>query len=295
MPQVGLSDLHYALLISDTDVGATYAAPVAIPGAITADINPNPSSGTLFADNAPAESATTIGEIELTLNPKELTIEQQAELLGHAVVGGVMKRATTDEAPEVAIGFKALKSNGSYKYVWLLKGRFQVPELKNKTKEATVDFQTPVIVGKFLARNYDKAWIKETDEDHPDYVPATGTNWFTQVEAADDTTAPTVTLTSPLDAAIDVAIDTNIEWTMSEDLTASTVSTRSVLLIKASDGSVIAGAVSYSAATDKITFNPDANLANSTAYIAILTTAITDLAGNHLAAPNVINFTTIAP
>lgn len=107
-----------------------------------------------------------------------------------------------------------------------------------------------------------------------------------------DSTAPTVASTSPADADTGVAVGANVEWTFSEALRESTVNTDNFLLVKASDGSIIAGAVSYNSGTYVVTFNPTGNLGAATAYIAIATTSVRDAAGNALAAPSVINFTT---
>ncbi|MHB0874569.1 MAG: Ig-like domain-containing domain [Anaerolineae bacterium] len=127
-----------------------------------------------------------------------------------------------------------------------------------------------------------------------DLTQTDGQELLTITDAAEDTTAPTVSSTSPVDTGTDVLVTANVEWTMSEDLDESTVNTDNVYVIKATDGTVVAGAVSFSAATDKVTFNPTASLGASTAYIAVLTTAVKDLAGNKLAAASVVNFTTAA-
>lgn len=113
-------------------------------------------------------------------------------------------------------------------------------------------------------------------------------------DAAADDTAPTVTVTSPLDAAENVVVTANISWTFSEALQPGTVNADNVYLIKASDGTVIAGALSYSVSEFKVTLDPTASLSAGTAYIAVAGTGIKDLAGNKLAAASVINFTTAA-
>ena len=49
MATIGLRDVHYAVLKTDTKEGATYEAPVLLTGAIAANVNPNTNSATLFA------------------------------------------------------------------------------------------------------------------------------------------------------------------------------------------------------------------------------------------------------
>jgi len=116
------------------------------------------------------------------------------------------------------------------------------------------------------------------------------------VAGAVDAVAPTVTCV-PIDTATGVAVDANIVWTVSKSVQPTTVNTSTVMVVKASDGTNVAGAVTLSnaGAATTITFNPTSDLtASTTAYIAILTTGVKSLAGVPLAAPSVINFQTIA-
>lgn len=175
---VGLSYLHYALLTSDGSGGAVYETPVRIAGSITANINPNSVIATLFADDAPQEVAAQLGNIELEMGTSDIPIELAAVLLGHAFASGIMLSKSTDTPPWLAIGFKALKSNGNYRYVWLVKGKFREQETPHATKTDTVNFQTSTIVGQFTARDFDDTWKKTADEDATGFEAATGTGWF---------------------------------------------------------------------------------------------------------------------
>lgn len=176
---VGLTDLYYATLTSDGSGGAVYATPVQIAGAITANINPNSDIATLFADDGPMVTSSQLGNIELSLNVADIDLDTQAVLFGHTISTGVLERKSTDTPPWLAIGFKSLKSNGSYRYVWLNKGKFMIPELNHQTKEDTVNFQTTETTGHFVKREYDDMWMRHADEDADGYEATTGTNWFT--------------------------------------------------------------------------------------------------------------------
>ena len=109
------------------------------------------------------------------------------------------------------------------------------------------------------------------------------------VSAGAETTSPTVVSTSPEDNASDVAITTVVSATFSEAMDEATITAGSFTL---SDGGPVAGTVSYDAGTLTATFTPDADLAHSTVYTATITTAVTDAAGNALAADYVWGFTT---
>lgn len=176
---IGLSNLVYAKLLTDPISGkATYEASKVVKGAISANINPNASNETLFADDGPYETATTIGGVSLELNVADLPLEVQAELFGHTMEGGVLIRKAGDVPPWVAVGFKTLKSNGKYRYTWLAKGKFGLPEQSNETKGDKVNFNTPKATGTFVKRECDDEWERHLDEDSEGYTPTQAANWF---------------------------------------------------------------------------------------------------------------------
>lgn len=177
---IGLRNLVYAKLINDPDTGtATYDEVERISGAISATVNPNSSSETLFADDGPYETASTIGQITLELNVADLPLEVQAELFGHTLTDkGVLIRKSADIPPWVAVGFKSLKSNGNYRYTWLAKGKFGLPEQTNETKGDSVAFNTPTASGSFVKRNSDDEWERHIDEDSEAFEQVTADNWF---------------------------------------------------------------------------------------------------------------------
>lgn len=182
MPLVGLSSLYYAKLTQDTSAGVTYDTPAPIAGAITAKVSPKVTSDVLYADDGAAETASALGEIEVELQVKDLPLDIHAALLGHTLgEDGVLYQKNSDTPPYVAIGFKSLKSNGNYRYVWLLKGRFQPVEENYQTKEDKTTFQTPTIKGTFVMREKDGYWKITGDEDATGWAAATGSGWFSSV------------------------------------------------------------------------------------------------------------------
>lgn len=290
---IGLRNVVYAKLVDDPETGlATYEAPKSIPGAISANINPNASNDTLFADDGPYETATTIGQISLELNVADLTLDQQADLLGHTLSGGVLVRKGADTPPWIAVGFKSLKSNGSYRYTWLAKGKFNLSEQNNQTRGDSINFNTPTISGSFVKRECDDEWERHIDEDQVDFMPIMATNWFNDPYGGSaDTTAPTVTVV-PANNATAVAVGSTVVWTFSEALSLSTVNSANFMVVNDATGANVAGALTINAARTVVTFTPTANLAAATAFRAVATTGVKDLAGNALAAPSVTKFTT---
>lgn len=196
--RIGCDNLVYALMTTE-DTATTapvYDAVKPAPGVISVNINPNASQETLFADDGPMETATTLGKIDVEINKAQLTTENKADLLGHLVDGnGGIVYGDSDVPPWVAIGFRTLKSNGKYRYVWLYKGKFTDPEDNNETKGDSINFQTDTIKGQFVKLNNPlningkkvRPWKYEIDAEDEAADADTISAWF------DDVATPEVT------------------------------------------------------------------------------------------------------
>lgn len=191
--RIGVDKFTYAVMKTEetATTDPVYDAPVSAPGLMSININPNPSVETLFADNGPMETASTLGKIEVEIQKNALTTEDKATLLGHQIMeDGTMVYGDSDIPPYVAIGFRTLKSNGKYRYVWLLKGLFSDPEDANETKGDSISFQSDTINGQFVRLNKEyipvaggkatRPWKTEIDEEYADANSATITSWFTK-------------------------------------------------------------------------------------------------------------------
>jgi methionine-rich copper-binding protein CopC len=110
------------------------------------------------------------------------------------------------------------------------------------------------------------------------------TVWSFTTGSSADTTPPTVVSTEPASSQADVELDATISVVFSEPLDAATVDASS-FTISPGSGTV---AVSGSSAT----LTPDGSLTPGTVYTVTLSTTITDLAGNQMAAEYVWTFTT---
>jgi phi13 family phage major tail protein len=289
--QIGLRDLYYAILTKDDSTGVAYQTPVKIAGAINAKISPKVDTQTLYADDGPSETVTSLGEIEVEFEVKDIPLPVQAALLGHSVSNGILIKNADDVAPYVALGFRSKKSNGKYRYVWLYKGRFETPEQEYKTMEDKPNFQSAKLKGTFVKRDYDGLWQVIGDEDEAGFTQAN--TWFDAVvNVSADTTPPILTSTTPADNATAVPVSTTIQWVFSEAIAPDCVNLANFMVIEDSDGSVVLGTLSQSADKTTITFTPSANLSAATDYKIIATTGVRDLTGNYMAQAQVRKFTT---
>ena len=112
--------------------------------------------------------------------------------------------------------------------------------------------------------------------------------WTFTTGAAPDTTAPTVTLTAPLNEATGIVLTSKVAITFSEAMDPNTISALTFTLSQGAN--VVLGAVTYTGVI--ATFTPTASLLPNKPYTATVTTGAKDMSGNALAANKVITFTT---
>lgn len=175
---VGLKDLYYAICTEGVD-GETYAAPKKLAEAINADLSVSVAVAELYADDVLSESVKEFTKGTLKLGIKDLTPETLAEILGQHVDGNdVVWAGGNDEAPYLAIGFRAAKTGGKHKYVWLLKCKFEVPGEKYETKGESIKFNTPEVTATFYKRKKDSKWKADFVGEETDTA---ATTWFTTV------------------------------------------------------------------------------------------------------------------
>ena len=115
--------------------------------------------------------------------------------------------------------------------------------------------------------------------------------WSFTTAAAPDATPPTVTGVVPTEGTGNVAHDAVVQATFSEPVLLATVDETTFRL--AGPGGNVVATVSLSGQTATLT--PSAPLQANASYTARVTTAVEDLAGNHLAADFVWTFTTAPP
>lgn len=114
--------------------------------------------------------------------------------------------------------------------------------------------------------------------------------WTFTTGAVSDNTVPTITLTDPLNSATGVSLDHLMVVTFSKAMDPTTI-TNSTYTLKQGT-SFVAGAVTYTSAGTKATFNPTSNLLASTVYTATVTTGVKDMSGHALASSFIYSFTT---
>lgn len=178
MATIGLRDLYRAPITVDAQGAETYGAPVRMAKAISAEMSVEVAEAILYADDGADEVVKEFVSGELTLNVNDLMPADLAAILGQTQDDdNVVYAGEADDPPYMAIGFRAKKANGMYKYIWLYKVKFAIPSESYTTKGEGIEFATPEITGQFIKRP-DGNWKAE----HVALpTEAAAASWFTAV------------------------------------------------------------------------------------------------------------------
>lgn len=188
MATIGLDQLYYAPITEAADTGAeTYGTPVRLAKAISAELSIELAEATLYADDAAAEIVKEFTSGTMTLNVDDIGKTVAAVLTGAAVdSNGVLVSSGEDSGSPVAIGFRAMKANGKYRYFWFYRVKFGAPSTNLATKADSITFSTPTIEGTMTLRNKPgnnghHPWKADVNEDDDGVQASIITSWYTAV------------------------------------------------------------------------------------------------------------------
>lgn len=188
MATIGLDKLYYASITEAPTTGyEAYGTPVLLAKAISAELSIELVEATLWADDGAAEILKEFKNGKLTLGVDDIGKAVAAKLTGATTdEHGVLISASEDSGDSVAIGFRAKKANGKYRYFWLYRVKFGVPSTNLTTKGDNITFSTPTIEGTVSRRNKPDdndahPWKAEVNEDDMDVASSIITGWYTQV------------------------------------------------------------------------------------------------------------------
>ena len=187
MATIGLDRLYYAKITEDESGEETYAAPVPLAKAISADMSVELAEAILYADDGAAEIVKEFKNGTLSLGIDDIGVSAASDLTGATIDDNhVLISTSEDGGMPVAVGFRAKKANGKYRYYWLYKVKFGIPATNLATKGDSITFSTPTIEGTIMRRNKLDAkgrhpWKAEVTEGDADVAADTITNWYKTV------------------------------------------------------------------------------------------------------------------
>ena len=187
MATIGLDKLYYAKITEDEVGNETYEVPKTLAKAVSAELSVELAEATLYADDSAAEIVKEFKSGTLTLGVDDIGIEIASDLTGAQIDrNNVLISAGQDAGSPVAIGFRAKKTNGKYKYYWLYRVKFGIPAASLATKGDSISFSTPSIEGTVLCRNKVDAsgkhpWKAEVTEGDTGVTESVINDWYKNV------------------------------------------------------------------------------------------------------------------
>ena len=193
MATIGLDKLYYATIIDDENGEEIYGTPTQLAKAISAELSVELAEATLYADDGAAEIVKEFKNGTISLGVDDIGSATAAALTGVTVdTNNVVVSTSEDGGDPVAVGFRAKKSNGKYKYYWLYRVKFGIPSTNLATKGDSITFSTPTIEGTVLRRNKPDTsgkhpWKAEVTEGDKDVPASVISGWYTEVYEPDYT------------------------------------------------------------------------------------------------------------
>src|SRR5574344_2837905 len=187
MATIGLDKLYYATITDDENGEEIYGTPTQLAKAISAELSVELAEATLYADDGAAEIVKEFKNGTISLGVDDIGSTTAAALTGVTVdKNNVVVSNSEDGGDPVAVGFRAKKSNGKYKYYWLYRVKFGIPATNLATKGDSITFSTPTIEGTILRRNKvdgqnKHPWKAEVTEGDSTVAADIITNWYQEV------------------------------------------------------------------------------------------------------------------
>ncbi|WP_308442964.1 major tail protein [Paraclostridium bifermentans] len=185
--RMGLRDMSVAKVTSNT-IDEYIAGEIEKLGrSISAKVTEKKKVEKLYSDDGTEQVIETLESIEVEIETNDLSPKQEALLKGCLYENGFLVDNQDDMANEVAIGWRAKRTDKKYEFVWLYCGKFCEGGTENyETMEEKLKTQTPKLKGTFYPRQKDGDWRIRVNES---YLLAEETdaktaiqNWFSKVQ-----------------------------------------------------------------------------------------------------------------
>ena len=179
----GLSRVYYAVATISASGAATYATPVALPGAVSLSMDPSGEANKFYADNVAyatfAANAGYSGELEVALIPDGF----RQTILGEVVNSHVQYEKAEATTTPFALLFQFEGDDSATRHVFY-NCTASRPNVGSKTTEESVDVQTETLTltcGSIYNATLDANIVKGkcSDDTQSEY-----TNWFSAVQQA---------------------------------------------------------------------------------------------------------------
>lgn len=187
---IGLDSVHLAQVSADDAAAYTSGTPEILAPAVSAKVTNKSESQVQYADDGVFDSSASEGESEIVLEFTSIPMQILAKMLGKTYIdaSGMLIDGDGGEKPEFALSFRAMKSNGKYRYYQYLKGKFNMPDDEFSTlaerpepKNVSVTYIASKTIHGFKTKADFTERVKRVIVDE-DSTGAVVTGWFTAVK-----------------------------------------------------------------------------------------------------------------
>lgn len=203
----GVDQLYYAKVVQDDASAYAAGTPIRLAPMKTAVQTPKVNSKTDFYDNQPMFNLSAEGETKIKLDVTQLPVSVQADLLGKEYdAANDSMYDNGGNPPDIALGFRALNSDGTYTYFWYYKGKFMPYEEQAASKTDTPDPKGASI--EYTAVRTVHQWqlsasVTDSVKRRKSTKQADGATWFDAVQVPEYIAPSALSCTpSPADGAI---------------------------------------------------------------------------------------------
>jgi phi13 family phage major tail protein len=279
----GVDKLYYAKVTQDDADGYAADAPLPLAPLGAAVQTPSSNKDVKYFDNKAMFSLSAEGETKLKFDITDLPIETQAALLGKVYDSTTESMYDGDSTPpDMAVGFRALNSDGTYTLYWFLKGNFTPYEETANTKTASPDAKGISLEYTAIYTIHEFALdgsITKSVKRRKSSKQADVATWFDDVKVPVVGSPASLTATpSPVDGASAQATTVAITVTFSNPLAAG--AERGIGLVREDTQAAIAVTRSISADRKTVTLAHAALTAAKTYLITV--TGVKDMYGQSL-------------
>lgn len=185
--RMGLRDISAALVEKNTASEYSTAEIKKLARSISAKVTEKKKVEKLYSDDGTETVEETLESIEVEIELNDLSPEQESLLKGCKYDNGFLVDNQDDMANEIALGWRAKRTDKKYEFVWLYCGKFCEGGTENyETNQDKLKTQTPKLKGTFYPRQKDGNWRIRVNESYllEEHKEAKEVikNWFSKVQ-----------------------------------------------------------------------------------------------------------------
>lgn len=185
--RMGLRDISVAKVTTNTPTEYTTGQVKKLARSISAKVTEKKKTEKIYSDEGTEEVIEILESVEVEIEVNDLPPEDEALLKGCIFENGFLVDNQDDTANEIALGWRAKRTDKKYEFVWLYCGKFAEGATETyETIEEKLKTQTPKLKGTFYPREKDGDWRIRVNEsylleEHSDAKTAIA-DWFSKVQ-----------------------------------------------------------------------------------------------------------------